>query len=133
PREPKPLSARLSGHSARHDVFAIRLRVTPGESPTRRAKTGQHEKRIMPFRIARTVCGLFASVTAWHFGGPPLLRGRRGKSHKGSHHIRARRRSCALIATMTVLSDMSTAPIAAGSTMPHGANTPAASGIAKTL
>ena len=31
-----------------------------------------------------------------------------------------------MIATMMVLSDISTAPTAAGSTIPHGANTPAA-------
>jgi len=37
------------------------------------------------------------------------------------------------MATMIVLSDMSTAPIAAGRTMPHGASTPAASGIAAML
>ena len=48
-------------------------------------------------------------------------------------HNRARRRSCALIATMIVLSDMSTAPTAGDNTIPHGASTPAASGIATTL
>ena len=47
--------------------------------------------------------------------------------------ILARRRSCALIATITVLSDMSTAPTAGDSTMPREASMPAASGIARIL
>jgi len=38
-----------------------------------------------------------------------------------------------LMATMTVLIDMRTAPNAGGSTIPHGASTPAASGIATLL
>ena len=37
------------------------------------------------------------------------------------------------MATMMVLSDISTAPAAAGNTTPHGASTPAASGIAVLL
>ena len=37
------------------------------------------------------------------------------------------------MATITVLSDISTAPNAGESTMPIGANTPPASGIATTL
>jgi len=45
----------------------------------------------------------------------------------------SRRSSCAFAATTIVLSDISTAPTAAGSTMPQGARTPAASGIAKML
>jgi hypothetical protein len=45
----------------------------------------------------------------------------------------ARRKSCALIATMMVLSDMSTAPSAGFSRTPHLARTPAASGIATML
>jgi hypothetical protein len=44
-----------------------------------------------------------------------------------------RRSNWALMTTMIVLSNIKTAPIAAGSTMPHGARTPAASGIAKML
>ena len=44
-----------------------------------------------------------------------------------------RRKNWALIATMTVLSDISTAPIAGESRMPTGASTPAASGSATTL
>ena len=48
-------------------------------------------------------------------------------------HTRARRSSCALIATMIVLADISTAPSAGGGTMPQGASTPAASGIATRL
>jgi hypothetical protein len=39
----------------------------------------------------------------------------------------------ALIATMTVLSDMSTAPTAGDSSIPKGANTPTANGKAITL
>jgi len=45
----------------------------------------------------------------------------------------ARRSSCALIATTTVLPDMRTAPIAGDRTTPHGARTPAASGMANML
>src|SRR5688500_16626712 len=45
----------------------------------------------------------------------------------------ARRRSCALIATMMVLNDMSTAPRAGCSRIPHPANTPAARGMATML
>ena len=48
-------------------------------------------------------------------------------------HSLARRSSCALIATMIVLSDMSTAPTAGERTIPHGARTPAASGMATML
>lgn len=48
-------------------------------------------------------------------------------------HSLTRFKSCALIATTTVLADMSTAPTAGVSRMPHGASTPAASGIAKML
>jgi hypothetical protein len=44
----------------------------------------------------------------------------------------ARRKSCALIATLTVLADMSTAPTAGERTNPHGARSRAASGIAIT-
>lgn len=44
-----------------------------------------------------------------------------------------RRSSCALIATMMVLTDISTAPTAGASTSPKGANTPAASGMAAML
>ena len=44
-----------------------------------------------------------------------------------------RRSVWALMATITVLADMSTAPIAAGNTIPHGASTPAASGMATML
>src|SRR5215510_5998193 len=54
---------------------------------------------------------------ALHLSEPDLL---------GSNYRSALRRSCALMATMIVLSDISTAPIAAGGTMPHGASTPAA-------
>ena len=45
----------------------------------------------------------------------------------------ARRSSCALIATITVLSDISTAPTAGESRMPARANTPAARGMAMML
>jgi hypothetical protein len=44
-----------------------------------------------------------------------------------------RRSNCAFTATITVLSDMRTAPTAGDSKMPWPANTPAASGIAATL
>lgn len=43
-------------------------------------------------------------------------------------HSRARRNSCALMATITVLADMSTAPIAGESTNPLGASVPATIG-----
>jgi hypothetical protein len=45
----------------------------------------------------------------------------------------ARRSSCALIATMTVLADISTAANAGGSRIPLDARTPAAKGIATML
>jgi hypothetical protein len=48
-------------------------------------------------------------------------------------HSRARRRSWALIATITVLSDISTAPIAGDNKIPWDASTPAASGMATML
>lgn len=38
-----------------------------------------------------------------------------------------------MIATITVLSDMSTAPTAGESTKPHGSSTPAARGMAMML
>ena len=50
-----------------------------------------------------------------------------------SCYSRARRNSWALSATMTVLADMSTAPIAGDKTIPRDASTPAASGIATML
>ena len=52
---------------------------------------------------------------------------------RGGAYSRTRRSSCALIATMIVLSDMSTAPTAGERTIPHGARTPAASGMATML
>ena len=48
----------------------------------------------------------------------------------GGHGLPNRR---ALIATITVLTDISTAPKAGVSTIPQGAATPAASGIANAL
>ena len=48
-------------------------------------------------------------------------------------HSLTRFSNCALIATTTVLADMSTAPMAGVSRMPHVASTPAARGIAKML
>ena len=51
----------------------------------------------------------------------------------GSDQSFARRSSCALAATMIVLADMRTAPTAGDRRMPHGASTPAASGIATML
>ena len=55
------------------------------------------------------------------------------KAHTGIFTTERGEGAGALIATMMVLSDMSTAPIAAGNTIPHGASTPAASGIATML
>lgn len=49
------------------------------------------------------------------------------------HYSDVRRKSCALRATITVLADIRMAPTAGWSTMPHGASTPAASGIAAML
>ena len=51
----------------------------------------------------------------------------------GGGYNSARRNNRAFNATTIVLTDMSTAPNAAGSTMPQGARTPAARGIAKML
>ncbi len=44
-----------------------------------------------------------------------------------------RRSNCAFNATIIVLADISTAPTAGVNTTPHGASTPAASGIATML
>src|ERR1700730_12430325 len=55
-------------------------------------------------------------------------------THMGLHvHSATLRSSCAFRATTTVLNDMRIAPTAGFSTMPHGASTPAASGIAAML
>lgn len=51
----------------------------------------------------------------------------------GSLQSAVRLESWALIATITVLSDMSTAPTAGESTKPHGSSTPAARGMAMML
>jgi len=48
-------------------------------------------------------------------------------------HNATRRSSCAFSATTTVLKDMRIAPTAGFNTMPQGASTPAASGIAAML
>jgi hypothetical protein len=48
-------------------------------------------------------------------------------------HSRTPRSSWELIATTTVLSDIKIAPTAGGSTIPHGASTAAASGMATML
>jgi hypothetical protein len=50
-----------------------------------------------------------------------------------SHESRVPRSSCALIATITVLNDMRTAPAAGLNTMPWPRSTPAASGMATML
>jgi len=56
------------------------------------------------------------------------------RSHHGSvDQSSALRSSCALMATMTVLADISTAPTAGDSTNPQRASSPAASGMAMTL
>jgi len=51
---------------------------------------------------------------------------------KGLYNL-ARRKSCALMATMTVLADIRTAATAGGRRMPREARTPAANGIATML
>ncbi len=57
-----------------------------------------------------------------------------GTDPSGTHvHNVTRRSSCAFTATTTVLKDMRIAPTAGFSTIPHGASTPAASGIAAML
>jgi hypothetical protein len=56
-----------------------------------------------------------------------------GRSWADAAHGAARRRSWAFTATITVLSDISTAPAAGARTIPQRARTPAASGIAATL
>ena len=66
-------------------------------------------------------------------GGLPSARGRVAPDPCRGHHRSARRSSCALTATMIVLTDISTAPSAGGSTTPQGASTPAATGIATML
>ena len=73
------------------------------------------------------------------YGGPrakwgaSLRRAARSASTPPPVYNFARRSSCALIATITVLRDISTAPIAGDSTIPRPARTPAASGMATTL
>ena len=57
----------------------------------------------------------------------------RAKANTGRVYNRTWRRSWALIATMIVLSDISTAPTAGERTTPHGASTPAARGMAMML
>lgn len=52
---------------------------------------------------------------------------------RAADHRRTRRSSWAFTATMMVLKDISTAPTAGVRMMPHGASTPAASGIATML
>ena len=61
----------------------------------------------------------------------PLASSARGDSAAG--YTLARRSSCALMATMTVLADIRTAANAGGSRIPCDASTPAASGIATML
>ncbi len=56
-----------------------------------------------------------------------------GAGHSAAAYSFARRSSCALIATMTVLADIRTAANAGGSRMPREARTPAAKGIATML
>jgi ubiquinone/menaquinone biosynthesis C-methylase UbiE len=65
--------------------------------------------------------------------GPDAAANSRNTPVVVGHHNAARRSSCALMATTTVLADMRTAPTAGCSTMPWPASTPAASGIAKML
>ena len=55
------------------------------------------------------------------------------RGHSAEAYSLARRSSCALIATMTVLADMSTAANAGGRRMPCVARIPAANGIATML
>jgi len=57
----------------------------------------------------------------------------RCSEYNESTYSRARRNSCALMATMTVLADIRTAAKAGGSRMPCEASTPAAKGIATML
>jgi hypothetical protein len=66
-------------------------------------------------------------------GGDCVAAGPTIREQVSVHHTLTRLSSCAFSATMTVLADMSTAPIAGCSTNPHGARTPAASGRATTL
>src|SRR5690625_3057826 len=53
--------------------------------------------------------------------------------HRHFRYSRTRRSNCAFSATMTVLSDMRTAPSATGRSIPTPASTPAASGRAMIL
>ena len=55
------------------------------------------------------------------------------RGHGATAYSLARRSSCALTATMTVLADISTAANAGGRRMPCVARTPAANGIATML
>ena len=61
------------------------------------------------------------------------LIGRPARRRRPSRYRRARRSSCALIATITVLSDIRMAATAGDRRIPYRISTPAASGMANTL
>src|SRR5690606_26294229 len=114
------------------------------------------EADVLPRRFRRDVLELgevhqhaqllVAAEPGPHFrsDGLVVLPGEPPRDPEGGHMVRcgidldhacrsSRRSGCALMATMMVLSDMSTAPAAGESTMPRDASTPAASGIATML
>ena len=73
-----------------------------------------------------------ARATQAHEPGAPLDADHAGAACAEAYR-RARRSSCALTATMTVLADIRTAANAGGRRIPCAARTPAASGIATML
>ncbi len=94
----------------------------PNEMSSRAAYTLKSTPAVKTRRAFTTNVG--ATFGRWDFN---LTSGSR------ETQIRARRSSCALIATTTVLADMSTAPSAGDRTIPYAASNPAASGMATML
>ena len=114
-------------------VATIAIARTRAESRLARPVTTYQCVAVpMPARKAKDCCEMpFGRLAG--AGKPAKLRDGPRKSPRSGVHRSARRSNWAFTATTIVLSDIRTAPMAAGSTMPHGANAPAARGIAKML
>ena len=155
-------SSRNKPHArrARHVVRAVRVDGQVGPRSRHRLARCFHGRET-PRRLHTRFRSLERSESGYRCRGvgglcsrlseavlrEPSERRARGVRHASSSRARnvvttnwrrrvqrsVRRNSWALTATTTVLSDIRTAPIAAGRTMPQGASAPAANGIAKTL
>lgn len=90
------------------------------------------DKPLLPIeeQIANINGGAAGAVVALAIALADLIRWCDAFGLRGGYGLPNRR---ALIATITVLTDISTAPNAGVSTIPQGAATPAASGIANAL